>query len=110
MVQIGVLPENIYAMDESRFSPGHQRKERVVGHRGTKTQHKQGGADHENITALITICADSSALPPMIIYKGQNFMTKWGDNNIANAAYVYHLCLSRILSVYRISHSSNVRD
>ncbi|KIL62014.1 hypothetical protein M378DRAFT_81767, partial [Amanita muscaria Koide BX008] len=73
-------------MDESGFPPGHQGKERVVGRRGTKTQHKQGGADRENVTALITICADGTALPPMIIFKGQNFMAKWGNNNVAKAA------------------------
>jgi len=51
-----------------------------------KTQHKQGGADRENVTAIVTICADGTTLRPTIIFKGQNFMTKWAENNVANAS------------------------
>jgi hypothetical protein len=85
IVDLGIPPENIYGMDESGFPPANQGPERVVGQRGTKTQHKQGGADRENVTALVTICADGTTLTPMIIYKGANFMTKWGQDNIARA-------------------------
>lgn len=49
-------------------------------------QHKQGGADCENVTAIVTICADRTTLCPTIIFMGQNFMTKWADNNVANAS------------------------
>ncbi|KAF9439805.1 hypothetical protein P691DRAFT_689709, partial [Macrolepiota fuliginosa MF-IS2] len=80
-----ISPEHIYGMDESGFTPSHGGKERVYGHQGTKTQHKQGGANHENVTALATICADGSFLHPMLIYKGKNFMTKWSNNNVACA-------------------------
>lgn len=86
IVDAGVPAENIYGMDESGFPPSHQGKERVVGNRGTKTQHKQGGANRENVTALVTICADGSVLKPMIIYKGKNIMKKWGENNVSKAA------------------------
>lgn len=85
VVKLGILPENIYGMDESGFPTANTGKTRVVGARGTKTQHKQGGADRENVTAIVTICADGSTVKPMIIYKGQNFRQKWNDNNIAEA-------------------------
>ncbi|KAF8592789.1 DDE-domain-containing protein, partial [Ramaria rubella] len=52
---------------------------------GTKTQHKQGGGDWENVTALITICTDGTALQPPIIFKGKNFMKKWADSNVSGA-------------------------
>lgn len=84
----GIRPEDIYGMDESGFPPALQGTCRVVGARGTKTQHKQGGADRENVTALVTICADGTALEPMISFKGKNLMKRWGDNNIAKATYV----------------------
>ena len=80
-----ILPENIYGMDESGFPTAYQGKDRVIGARGTKTQHKQGGADRENVTGIITICADGSTINPMIIFKGKNFMQKWNNNNVANA-------------------------
>ena len=86
IVNQGIRKEEIYGMDESGFPPSGQGTERVVGGRGVKTQHKQGGADRENVTALVTICADGTALRPTIIFKGKNFMKKWGEDNIANAS------------------------
>ena len=81
----GVLPTHLYAMDESGFPPALQGTCRVVGARGTKIQHQQGGANRENVTALVCICADGTSLKPMIIFKGKNFMEKWNNNNLANA-------------------------
>jgi hypothetical protein len=80
-----IPPKNLYGMDESSFTPGNEGRQRVAGQRQTKVQHKQGGRDCKNITVIITICADGTALKPAIIYKGKNFMRKWCDNNIANA-------------------------
>ncbi|PPR02738.1 hypothetical protein CVT26_009449 [Gymnopilus dilepis] len=74
VVALGVRPEDIYGMDESGFPTAYAGKERVVGARGTKTQHKQGGANRENVTAIITICADGTTVKPMIIYKGKKMM------------------------------------
>jgi Tc5 transposase DNA-binding domain len=88
IVDQGVKPCNIYGMDESGFPPSDQGTQRVIGRRGTKTQHKQGGGDRENVTALITICADGTVLDPTIIYKGMNFMKKWAEDNPANASSV----------------------
>ncbi|KAJ7439297.1 hypothetical protein FB451DRAFT_985330, partial [Mycena latifolia] len=59
-----IKPENIYGMDESGFPPSNQGRQRVVGRRGTKTQHKAGSANHENVTVLVTICADGTTLKP----------------------------------------------
>jgi hypothetical protein len=73
-----IQKENIYGMDESGFPPSDQGKQRVIGHRGAKIQHKQGGADRENVTAIITICADGTKLTLTIIYKGKNFLQKYG--------------------------------
>ena len=86
IVDKDVLPHNIYGMDESGFPPSDQGTQHVIGHHGTKTQHKQGGADHKNVTAIVTICADGTVLQPTIIFKGQNFMKKWGNNNVAYAS------------------------
>jgi hypothetical protein len=38
------------------------------------------------VTAIVTICADGTTLRPTIIFKGQNFMMKWAENNVANAS------------------------
>ena len=76
---------DIYGMDESGFPPSDQGKQRVIGHCGAKIQHKQSGADCENVTAIITICADGMKLTPTIIYKGKNVLQKYGENNVAGA-------------------------
>lgn len=81
LVDKGFVPENIYGMDESGFPPSNQGRERVCGRRGTKTQHKSGNANRENVTVLVTICADGTVLRPSIIFKGKNFLAKWAENN-----------------------------
>lgn len=81
-----ILPHNLYGMDESGFPPSNQGTSRVIGRRGTKTQHKQGSANRENVTAIVTICADGTTLKPTIIFKGQNFMTKWANDNVSHAS------------------------
>jgi hypothetical protein len=88
VVKTGISKENIYGMDESGFPPSDQGKQRVVGARGTKTQHKVGGADRENVTALVTICANGTSLCPTITFKGKNMMSKWTENNVSEASYV----------------------
>jgi hypothetical protein len=85
IVKLGIKPENIYGMDESGFPTAYGGKDRVVGARGTKTQHKQGGADRENITAVVTICADGSSIRPLLIFKGKNIKESWIAGNDVNA-------------------------
>lgn len=85
IVDQGIGPENIYRMDKSGFPPSNQGTQRVVGRAKNKVQHKQGGASRENVTALITICADGSTLRPHVIFKGERLMTRWISNNDCNA-------------------------
>lgn len=84
----GIEARDIYAMDETGNTPGDERCERVIGRKGTNTQHKQGGADRENITTLVTVCADGSVLKPCVIFKGKNFQKRWAEGNVANASSV----------------------
>jgi hypothetical protein len=76
--------ELIYGMDEGAFCKSDQNKEFVVGVRGTKTQHKQGGGSKKNVTAIVTICADGTTTQPTLIYSGLNMMKKFGNNNVAD--------------------------
>ena len=86
VVKVGIRWEDTYRMDETGCPPSDQGTEKVVGGCGTKTQHKQGSADRENVTAIVTICTDGTTLHPTIIYKGQNFMKKWQDDNVLHAS------------------------
>ncbi|PCH40547.1 DDE-domain-containing protein, partial [Wolfiporia cocos MD-104 SS10] len=81
----------IYSMDESGFTPSDQGCKKVIGHRGTKTQHKQGNGDHENITTLITIHTDGTVLKPTIVFNDTVCLliahspNGWTDGKIALA-------------------------
>lgn len=86
IVDEDIKEENVYGMDESGFPPGNEGRQKVIGRRHAKLQHKSGGADRENVTALVTICADGSCLKPTIIFKGKNIMAKWGENNSSEAS------------------------
>lgn len=90
LVNKNVAVENIYGMDESGFPPSNQGTSRVVGRRGNKIQHKQGSANRENVTGIITICADGTHISPLIVFKGVHLMKSWIDpeRNPANARCV----------------------
>lgn len=84
IIKKGILPELIYGMDESGFQLANDRRVRVAGRTGGKKQAKQGGANRETVTAVVTICADGSSLKPLLIYKGQHIMQRWTKNNVAD--------------------------
>ncbi|EJC97428.1 uncharacterized protein FOMMEDRAFT_99555, partial [Fomitiporia mediterranea MF3/22] len=42
----------------------------------------------ENITTIVTICADGTYTKPVTIFKGHSVWSKWTENNIANVRYV----------------------
>ncbi|KAF5319127.1 hypothetical protein D9611_014093 [Ephemerocybe angulata] len=85
VVEAGVEPENLYGMDESGFPMAYEGTDRVVGARGTKTQHQQGGADRENTTAVVTICADGTTVQPLLIFKGMYIKDDWIKGNSIGA-------------------------
>ena len=76
-------------MDESGFQPSGQGRRRVVARRGTKNAYKQGGADRENVTVIVTICADGTVLKPSVIFKCSRLPQDWTENNVAGCSYVF---------------------
>jgi hypothetical protein len=84
-------PECIYACDESGFQPcGSTSGEKVIGRAGQKLQYQQNGGSRETITVLATICADGTALPPAVIFKGEHFLVKWSQENPLQCSYVHN--------------------
>ncbi|KAH7867780.1 uncharacterized protein C8R40DRAFT_1137261 [Lentinula edodes] len=63
-------------MDKLSTPRGNVAKKCVASARGTKTQHRQGGANRVDITSVVTICADGTTLRPTVIYKGQKLYTR----------------------------------
>ena len=87
----GIKAENVYGMDESGFPPANMGRQKVIGHRGAKGQHHQGGTDKENIIAVVTICADGTALPPTIVFKAKNIQSHWNSTGVTGISYVISL-------------------
>ena len=63
-------------------------KEWVIGARQAAMEHQQQDGNRENVTVLMTICVDGTALPPTAIFKGRAFQMKWKQDNPADAARV----------------------
>ncbi|TFK82751.1 CENP-B protein, partial [Polyporus arcularius HHB13444] len=84
-----IAPECIYGMDETGIQQGVGVTERVIGPAGQKVQYQQRSGNRENITVLVTICADGTSTPPAVIYKGDTYHASWKQDNPLNASLGY---------------------
>ena len=71
----------IWAADETGIQTAAAVKEHVIRSQGKTTQHQRREGTRENITVIVTICADSTSIPPAVIFKGQAFLAKWEQEN-----------------------------
>ncbi|TFK21792.1 hypothetical protein FA15DRAFT_546255, partial [Coprinopsis marcescibilis] len=63
-------PENIYGVDEVGFNTYGADREYVIGPKSKKgPQYQRRTGNRENITVIVSICADGTAPPPAIIFK-----------------------------------------
>jgi hypothetical protein len=75
--------KDIYGFDESRFPFGGDGvRLRIVARREATIQHVQRGGNRENITVMVTICADGTALKPTVLFKGKQMMSNWASWNV----------------------------
>lgn len=81
-----IEPQNIYGADEIGTNPFSGERERVIGGKGAGPHYQQRDGNRENITVIVTICADGTSTPPAVIFKGQAFQVKWKQDNPANAS------------------------
>ena len=77
-------PSCVDGSDETGFQMGGSYAHHVVGPTGKRTVCEVVFDDCETITILVTICADGSTIPPLVIFQGQTFFCKWGMNNPLN--------------------------
>ncbi|KIK97326.1 hypothetical protein PAXRUDRAFT_10248 [Paxillus rubicundulus Ve08.2h10] len=71
----------VWAGNETGLQPGGGTKEHIYGPKGKKMQPQQHDGNRENITVMVTICADDTNIPPLIIYKGLSYRPNWHQNN-----------------------------
>ena len=81
-----VPPELLYQIDETSTPQQLGVKLRVVGPRESRHQHLQESGTKENITVLVTICADGTALPPTVVFKNKELPEDIHYDNVAKAS------------------------
>ena len=82
-----IIPgELIYGADETGLMLGVALRERVIAPAGRKIQQLRRSGKRENVTVLVTICADGTSLPPAVIFKGEGYQMSWKQNNPLNAS------------------------
>lgn len=79
-------PAQIHGTDEIGVNPAEGRTEKVIGARKKGPQYQQRDGTRENITVIVTICADGTATPPAVIFKGNAYQVSWKQDNPADAA------------------------
>ncbi|VDC07874.1 unnamed protein product [Peniophora sp. CBMAI 1063] len=84
--EFGIIPSNIYNMDEKGVQLGVANKERALVDRDQATVYKIEQGSKEMVTMIETVCADGSNLPPMAIFKGKTRDMEWGRYNPSGAA------------------------
>ena len=91
-MQLHDKPGHIYNLDETSF-PMHSTKTHTVGIVGEKSIRVTASSGRQNITVLATICADGTALPPCIVFKGKRLMQHWiGESETTPNQTIY--CVS----------------
>ena len=84
-----IKPHNIYGTDEVGIqAQGGGEREYVFGARKKAAPYQQRAGTRDNITVIVTICANGTSTPPAAIFKGNAYQVKWGENNPLNASYV----------------------
>ena len=83
-------------------SQGGGEHEYVFGTHKKAALYQQRAGTRDNITVIVTICADGTTTPPSTIFKRNMYQIKWGENNPLNASYI---TLSSIIYVAIVNPS-----
>jgi len=68
-------------MDETGRRPSHG-STKVLVRSNAKAAYKIGGENRENITIIECICADGTAIRPLLIYKGKRIVASMRDDTV----------------------------
>jgi hypothetical protein len=90
-------PQNIYGFDETGYPIGCGNKCHVIGQSKNKQHKLQCNNNKEMVMVMATICVDGSNVLPVVIFKGQNFLEQWHQDNPIDAAWVLESSCAQIL-------------
>ena len=77
-----ILPENEYNMDESGYAIGEIEATKCIINTNIRQQFQSKPGRQEWVTSVECICADRTALPPLIIFKRTKLSIRWVNGNI----------------------------
>jgi hypothetical protein len=89
--EYNISPENIYNADEKGVLLGIGHSITALFDRNQKNLQHIIDGNCELVTVMETVCADGTALPPSVIFKGKRLDTEWGRDNPGNARFVLML-------------------
>ncbi|SJK99862.1 uncharacterized protein ARMOST_03173 [Armillaria ostoyae] len=84
-----IAEELTYGTNEIGCSGSTGQRERVMGAHDRQPHYQQIGGSRENVTVIVTICADGTSTPPAVIFKGRAYQVNWKQDNPANASIGY---------------------
>jgi len=82
VAEYNILAENKYNMDESGYAIGEIEATRCIINANIRQQFQSKPGRQEWVTSVECICADGTALPPLIIFKGEKVSPRWVTENI----------------------------
>jgi len=101
--EFNILKENIYNMDEKRIQLGVGKQVASIIDCDQKEVYNIEDGNRELVTVIETVCADGSALAPLVIFKGARINSEWGCTNPSNARYIYLLHIVKSCTKFYLS-------
>ena len=84
---LGILPQNIWNMDETGIALGVCTNSRVLASSQKKKAYIKSPENREWVSILETVSATGQKLRPGVIFKGGSLQTTWFPNYIPNWLY-----------------------
>jgi hypothetical protein len=86
-LDIANSPSSFYNVDESAFFLDPQGG-KVIAEVGAKTKRVVAGCGRSCFTAMACVCADGTALPPLIIFQAKHLYDQWkGDHPLPGTTF-----------------------
>ena len=88
IVKYGINPTDIYNIDETGFRIRVIARRTVITHLSTKAVYLADPDNRESLTAVETVCADGSTIPPMLILKDDVLLERYFENDLENDTFL----------------------
>ncbi|KAF8234248.1 DDE-domain-containing protein [Tricholoma matsutake] len=92
VVEFGIKQENPWNMDEKGVQLGIGVKVTAIIDHDQATIYSVEDGNHELVTIIEAVCADGTALIPLVIFQGVHRNLEWGqpENNPSSASVIWH--------------------